>query len=145
MEKVKLPKEVAEAIEELRKLKYNNYGIIVGIMFNLKLKDEVAKSFSALRRFVDRTKIKYEDNKKTYERINEDVLIEALVNGWEIVDTFGDDVREWYQELQYLLEKSDTTITLERRKNVERELATISKTLDLLGVKVSGVNEWGKA
>lgn len=111
MEKVKLPKKVAVAIEWQRKsVSPTNYDIIKYAITgggNLEIRDFAEDNF--------------------------DELLEALVNGYEVQQTPEDKVREYYEK-QYTM-RNDY-----EKPAQDQSYIAIETVLELLGIKISGVN-----
>lgn len=114
-EKVTLPKEVAEAIEDVCQFDYSNAEIIATIVNDY---GQVAygTEFPVL--------IKYsrEDDG------NLDRLMAALVNGYEVEKTPEENLREYYGRFR------------EGNYPDQYYRAAIRSTLEILGVKVEGIN-----
>lgn len=113
MNKVTLPKEIADAMD--RTFQHKTKEQISWAVFNIiKLNDANLTSDSVII--------------KNYFK-NEDLflLMEALVNGYEVEQTPEEKVREYF----------------ERVMNTKAPLPHIAvvATLDLLGIKISGVND----
>jgi hypothetical protein len=123
MNKVTLPKEVAEAIEELRANGWSNSTIAATTLNTDAIYHSSYKSTFAILYpyFIGERK--------------EDDLLTALVNGYEVEQTPEEKVREYYEKLE---EHKNWTI-FEDVPLGEMQGAVI-KTLDLLGIKISGVN-----
>lgn len=115
MTKVKLPREVAEAIEILRTITHSNTELML-------VARECHNENPMARRVYKWTKT---DGKP-------DLLMEALVNGYEVEKTPEEEVREYYEPFSV------------RRQNLSSEKYAIGfaivQTLDLLGIKIKGVN-----
>jgi Protein of unknown function (DUF1642). len=115
-DKVKLPREVAEAIEDLRKDHYDNRALI----------DEIYEG--AARPVL-----------QAYAETNFDTLLNALINGYEIEKSPEEKVREYYEGL--IETKQDLSNDDYTRELAAYEASGVSKTLDLLGIKIEGVND----
>jgi hypothetical protein len=114
-DKVTLPREVAEAIE----LAKDTYGSITAIF-------EDARNGNL-------------DVLHDYFKYNFDELIIALVNGYEIEKSPEDKVREYYDSVLNRL-YTEGLDDQERRYVLESEACGILRTLDLLEIKIPGVN-----
>jgi hypothetical protein len=112
VEKVKLPKEVAEAIVYLRSKGEMTADIIINSCGNAN-----SQPYTVLRA--------YADTPKNLER-----LAHALINGFEVEQTPEDKVREIYEKAGNEL---DSMYMVVFRNGVH-------KTLDALGIKIEGVN-----
>jgi hypothetical protein len=112
--RVTLPREVAEAIEDLRKDHYDNRALI----------DEIYEG--AARPVL-----------QAYAETNFDTLLNALVNGYEIEKSPEDKVREYYETSVSL--RSNMIEALDRQYQ-SGVIHGILKTLDLLDIKIPGVN-----
>lgn len=114
-DKVKLPREVAEAIESLRSREngFSDYSII-GMMHNQS--NYHPKEIGIL------------NSHMTQDRMHPDDLIKAMVNGYEIELSPEEQVREYFEdqrnkEFEYKNESDDA----------------IKLVLDLLNIKIPGV------
>lgn len=112
MEKVKVTKEVAEAIEDVRKAQYTNSEIIADIV-----KDIGCTAYGTLIT----TLIKFSRQSEG----NIDILMHALVNGYEVEKTPEEKVVVYYEEL--------------RREFEHDAMAAVHSTLNLLGITIKGV------
>lgn len=120
LDKVKLPKEVAEAIVRVR----SNYKS--GCEFDLRLlKMENWDWLIPIFEYVEESKT---------NMIN---YFNALVIGYEVEQTPEDKVREWYFDLQKQINDGVNGPYLDR---VKYEMNTIYRCVSLLGIKISGVN-----
>lgn len=118
-EKVAVPREVAEAIDHMRTLSVSNYRILKAV----ERGDNYATSRSALIR------------DWAFEgRREPDLLLQALVNGYEVAKTPEESVREYYVNVTELIDKFNDPFDDGAR-------CGISGTLNLLGIKIEGVNE----
>lgn len=115
--RVTLPREVAEAIEYFRKKGYSNSRIM-----NIALTGGVGAEEITLVGFEDK-----------------DTLMSALVNGYEIEKSPEDKVREYYDSVLNRL-YTEGLDDQERRSVLESEACGILRTLDLLEIKIPGVN-----
>jgi hypothetical protein len=116
MNKVTLPKEVAEALEKLRE-GFHDHGVVVAVF------DGAPYTFNPYYFGVEKTREYFHD--KPAE------LMSALVNGYEVEQTPEEKVQEYYDFL-----RSASTWNEDHAGKVR----AIEKTLDLLGIKISGVN-----
>jgi hypothetical protein len=124
-DKVKLPREVAEAIETLKRQGYTEYGIVTLADDNSDLCGGEEK---LIHDYV---------NENFYE--NSVKLMSALVNGYEIEKSPEDKVREYYDSVLNRL-YTEGLDDQERRYVLESEACGILRTLDLLDIKIPGVN-----
>jgi hypothetical protein len=116
--KVKLPKEVAEAIDYAREgMNWSHANILVRSVRG----DWESSEMQPLRDFC-RT-----DNFYL-------ILAQALVNGYEVEQTPEDKVREYYESLKSE-EGKDWTAS-----NYQKACATVD-ILNLLNIKIKGVND----
>ena len=118
-----IPKEVAGAIENLRKEEMNNYAIMACAQH--------ANSDEDLLVIKD-----WAFECEAYGG-NTDKLMRALVNGYEIEKTPEEKVQEYYLSVKGLAERSKDTNT---KAEHESELLGIKTTLDKLGIVIEGVN-----
>jgi hypothetical protein len=73
-----------------------------------------------------------------YDQLNQldlDTLIRALYIGYEVEQTPEDKVREFFKE------HWDKLVDLVDQQEAKTICVTIYKTLDLLGIKIEGVND----
>ena len=114
-ELVRLPREVAEAIESVR-AKY-----VSGCEYDLDfLSKEKYGSMGVITMFVNRSK----GNMKLY--------FQALVNGYEVEVTPEGEVKRYYMDqLQRINERNGTDHT---------STAAVIKVLSILNIKIEGVN-----
>lgn len=120
MNKVKLPKEVAEAIETLRNPEngFSDYAII-GMLYSHTHHKELDS-------------IQILNSHMGQDKMHPDNLITALVNGYEVEETPEDKVRAWYE----LFNQSENKTVF----NALEVQGIIEKTLNLLNIKIEGVN-----
>jgi hypothetical protein len=117
-DKVKLPKEVGSLLEDLiNQGDRTIYGVLSHMTMNCNQRTVEAR--------------------KILEALEDpwSLIMQALVNGYEIEETPEDKVREYYEKLKKhsLNEtKGETTYT--------ERLVGVLKTLELLNIKISGVN-----
>lgn len=118
--KVKLPREVAEAIEELRKNYGENAPYDLPQIYSLSSERKVC-------RIID-----------DYHRMNPKEYFSALVNGYEVEKSpeeleaeRKENVREYYEKF------SEPSVG----RFVESEQYVIAKTLNLLGITIEGIND----
>lgn len=121
-EKVKLPKEVAEAIESLRNKGFANCNIFGA---TLSVHDHIDE--------VDVLCSYFNGNPEPYSRRSYDVLMEALVNGYIVEETPEDELRKKYRHLRRRIARYGLDIDKGEAKGMRRTLAT-------LGIKIEGLN-----
>lgn len=111
---VKLPREVAEAIERFRNIGCDNASIIY--------------TFASGE---DKNNIDFAN----YAADNFDTLLQALVNGYEVEQTPEEKVREYYE-----LNKPDEYMN-QNQFNIQAAVREgVLNTLNLLNIKIKGVN-----
>ncbi|MBA9027586.1 hypothetical protein [Peribacillus huizhouensis] len=119
-ETITLPKDVATAVEELRKDGFNNSGIIIAIVFEEAFEH---KDLETVRSY--------------YHSYPDDILT-ALVNGYQVEKSGEEKVREYYE--RYAACKfTDGSYCDGYEDGVS---AAVVRTLDLLGIKIEGVGEY---
>jgi hypothetical protein len=123
MDKVKVTKEVAEAIETLRTQGCSSCAILL-------------KAEGALTSEPDLTLNKWAFG---FEGGTPDFLMTALVNGYEVEKTPEDEVREYYDGLNFDPLACEIC-PKERRVRIEKRLS-IRLTLNKLGITIEGVND----
>jgi hypothetical protein len=117
--RVTLPREVAEAIEDLRNKGWRNT-YLMRIPFTSSVS---GTSSDIIRQYAV-------DNLETY--------MSALVNGYEIEKSPEDKVREYYEEMREVFKSTiDGSYDEEYLRGI---MHGVVKTLNLLGIKVPGVN-----
>lgn len=137
--KVKLPRDVAEAIGELKSNGWKKHSIVVATFdgesyFDNSFQEEI----DILRRYF------------TLNETREPLLLSALVNGYEIEKSPEELEAERKEELREYYE----SLYEEREKLTSREfgftdkytfgsgvLFGIEKTLNLLGITIEGIND----
>jgi hypothetical protein len=115
--RVTLPREVAEAIELAKKSKYSDDEILIR---------------AAAHGFVT-------PELMPLESVDIMTLAKALINGYEIEKSPEDKVREYYEGL--IETKTDPLNDPYTRELAAYEASGVVKTLNLLDIKVPGVNE----
>jgi hypothetical protein len=116
MEKVKLTKEVAEAIETLENAEITTFGIICSLAYEIWGHSEHAsEAHKVLRKFSFGN-----------SGGNTDVLLKALVNGYEIEMTPEEKVQQRFNHL-----KND---------GKRQQMDDILFVLNAYGIKIEGVN-----
>jgi len=123
MEKVKLPREVAEAIEELRSNGVSNFGILHRAYNAVESEPDLAI-----------TRWAFDSGEGT-----PDLLMHALVNGYEIEieKTPEERLREYYE---YLLLCQKKHAHKGEYTKADARLDGFLTALELLEVKIEGVN-----
>jgi hypothetical protein len=119
MNKVILPKEVSKALETI---KYNGYNTR-DILRMIHVDNIVGRYDSDIATL------------KQYAVRDTDTLLTALVNGYEVEKSPEDKVREYYE-----LAKNCAEIYALKGHKFDAEQYAIKKTLDLLDIKIEGVN-----
>jgi hypothetical protein len=117
--KVTLPKEVAEAIENYRSQGFSNASIIATAVTS----GGVGSRSKALVYFV------------TAEKGNSDVLMRALVNGFDVEKTPEIMLREYWEDVITRWEDAD-----KGERYYEGSHDAIITVLGILGIKIAGVN-----
>lgn len=115
-EKVALPREVAEAIEELRDIGLSTYSIVNRVGHKQSLGSTgLTPYLKVIHAWVDEG--------------NGDILLSALVNGYEIKRTPHEELREYYQSLDDC-DSYDVVVS-----------GAVETTLRILGITVEGIND----
>jgi len=114
--RVTLPREVAEALDSLRRQGGGNYEIVAAFIKRRKEIPEIKTLADAF----ELNKISFDD------------ILNALVNGYEIEKSPEDKVREYYESLDKRPLCSEAYGW--------HEAKAIKKTLDFLEIKIPGVN-----
>lgn len=119
MEKVKLPKDVAESIEGIRSGDGDNRHVLEEILN-------------------DRPVTKESETVYKYAKDHLDTILKALVNGYEVELTPEEKVREYWDKMMKSRYSCKNEIQLD---NIESEIAGIEKTLELLEIEIEGINK----
>jgi NTP pyrophosphatase (non-canonical NTP hydrolase) len=124
VEKVKLPREVAEAIREFERCGDTRYDLMCAVLGNGN-----SKSATELRQYVESDDCAF------------NTLIQALANGYEVEETPEDKVREYFKRLDDKA-KIDAKMSSEYsvRTHETFEIVGILTTLKMLNIKIEGVN-----
>lgn len=67
-------------------------------------------------------------------------LMNALVNGYTVEKSPEDKVREYYDRCHANLKEAEINGRTHRASNFDGQATGVSITLDILGIKISGVN-----
>ncbi|MFE7820567.1 DUF1642 domain-containing protein [Priestia megaterium] len=121
MNKVKIPKEIAEAIETA-KTKYSGSGITI----LLDVYDE-RYTFSEISKISKH----FDGDLQT--------LMHVLVNGYEVEKTPEENFRDYYEYLRKI--EDNGLISPAKRKLAATERVGVNMTLRLLDIEVDGVNK----
>lgn len=124
MEKVTLPKEVAEAISALREIGWSNVRIASALEHG---NASDGSNVGMLRKFA------YVDGD------NEDLILAALVNGYEIEKTPEEQIRELYEGTKDNY-PSKTSLNEWGEGYCAGVLNTVENILYILGIEVEGIN-----
>lgn len=125
MSKVTLPKEVAEAIATLRAKGYENFTIMrMGHEAVFSQPDLTIKRWA------------FDDNGAG----NPDLLMSALVNGYEIEQSPEDKLREYYEGCREAYFVASNTGNLSERRYQLGKTVAIKEALRILGIKIEGIN-----
>lgn len=120
--KVKLPREVAEAIEYLRTITQSNHELIRVVEF------EMTNPIAVIVR------------KWAFETKSPDWLMQALVSGYEIEKTPEEKVLQYYEGIREKAFRSDMQLYSAGYNTYWRQADVVKETLDLLDIKIEGVN-----
>lgn len=116
MEKVKLTKKQAEALEQLRS-EWSKGAII-------------------------RTHVESSWTISKYRPLNElsiEELAKALINGYEVEQTPEEKLREYYELSNFLRYDKEDLVPTVRQRMIGEQMG-VRKTLNILGIKVEGIN-----
>ncbi|MDF1511155.1 hypothetical protein PZE06_23780 [Robertmurraya sp. DFI.2.37] len=127
MNKVTLPREVAEVLGAV-KTEYSLFNIIESLRYYGKGRKSI--SDSRLEKLHD-----WCEEDETTKR--EDLIITALVNGYEIEQSPEDKLRELFDMSKY--RRSMLPDPLDRAL-YRGQVIGIIKTLNILGIKIEGIN-----
>lgn len=127
MNKVTLPREVAEVLGAV-KTAYSLFNIIESLRYYGKGRKSM--SDSRLEKLHD-----WCGEDETTER--EDLIITALVNGYEVEKSPEDKLREYFDSNNWIGE--DELVPTERQRMLGRRQG-VMKTLNILGIKIEGIN-----
>jgi hypothetical protein len=120
--RVTLPREVAEALDNLREKGYSNFTILSYV-----INEKYIAHLPEITTIV-----------KAYERddFSFDMLLNALVNGYEIEKSPEERVREYYEFWSERANDRDYETRTEARDKLDGMLFV----LDAYGIKIPGVN-----
>jgi len=121
MNKVTLPKEVAEAIEGLRRLGKSNCDIISSVIGRI-----YGKNSKVVRDYAECSNDNFED------------ILSALVNGYEIERTPEEKLREYYEGLKS--SEDSLEIAGYSGSQFRQGWQSVENTLDILGITIEGIN-----
>jgi hypothetical protein len=121
MEKVRLPREVAEAIEYLCEKESSNYKVAHRVFYSMRGEPDYPGQI-------------------VYEYFNGDMdeLIKVLINGYEIEQTPEDVLRMYYDHFEK--KKSQSVFTPEYKEYLGKIIG-IRMALRILGIKIEGIND----
>ena len=111
--KVVVPKEVAEAIESAKSIR----------------SEEVIVNMSIAKSFVGEQAI--------LNSVNPYTIVKMLLNGYEVEKSPEEKVREYYGRKR---QRRNGLLCGIEREHLEVSMHTVQETLDLLGIKIEGVN-----
>jgi hypothetical protein len=117
--RVELPREVAESIDECRKLGKDNTSILWEVY--------EGESGRIINGFM------------STDKSNFDVLLAALVNGYTIAGTPEQKVANYVEQLREDMMRWKIPLMVDQAR---WQLEGLTQTLDLLGVKIAGVNDF---
>jgi len=120
-----LPREVADAIESMRKEGHGNFTIMrlaQGSIFDGPLRTIQYFAFNG-------------ENGGT-----PDILMSALINGYEIEKLPEDHVKDYFNRLNELAKQCHEKADHEQESEFLAEITGVTHTLNLLGIKIEGVN-----
>jgi hypothetical protein len=128
-EKVMLPKEVAEAIEDLKSGTWTqanllNAGEFVRVANPERLEVDESHSAYPIAKFLSKD---FHDNYPRY--------VSALVNGYEVEQTPEDNLRVYYEGMKKTVNHGH--FGTERARSI---MEGVEKTLDILGITIADIN-----
>lgn len=148
MEKVKLPKEVAKAIETCREYDVSDYGIVV-LTMNKDVGPESSFNKSTIKALEVLRKWTFSDmeDEDVEWKVSAhdgppraDKLLIALVNGYEVEQTPEDKVTKLHREWADKQAKAYKERDVEEHKSSTMFIRGLMATLEALGIKIDGVN-----
>lgn len=122
--KITLPSEVIEAIEELRTLEFTNAEILM----------------CAVNRTQPHTVTTYTIHEWASANKSHDILMQALVNGYTVVKTPKELVRDYYDRCEESRRHYFSAGNREASQFYAGQEIGVSITLDILGIKLEGVS-----
>lgn len=122
-EKVTIPAEVADVIENLRDPSGGH------VFSNAEIIALASKTGGALH-----------SDTVTLQKIAFDTLLAALVNGYERERAPEEYVRDLYRGLKEEAEFARTTLGTDYGMSADRARRVMERTLNALGIKIEGVN-----
>lgn len=123
MDKVKLPKEVAEIIEDFRKAKISDGDIV---RMSMRIFEGCSKERSAL---------------KEYSDSNLDDLINALKFGYEVEMTPEEKALDYYEGLERLMNESAAKDKRGEALAFANKRAGARNILIMLGIEIKGITD----
>ncbi|MDF1510706.1 DUF1642 domain-containing protein [Robertmurraya sp. DFI.2.37] len=129
MNKVTLPREVADVLGAV-KTEYSLFNIIESLRYYGKGRKSIPDS--RLEKLHD-----WCEEDETTER--EDLIITALVNGYEIEQSPEDKLREYYEGANFLRYDASDLAPTERQRMIGKQMG-VRRTLNILGIKIEGIN-----
>jgi hypothetical protein len=117
--KIILPKDIAKEVEEIRlRLAINADHYLLSLAFRFVHGNFGHPIFE-------------------FAKENFDLYVRAIVNGYEVETTPEESLREYYDELYRVASNDDPC---RRQYKAECQADAVLKTLDILGIKIEGVN-----
>lgn len=120
MEKVTVPKEVAEAIEGLR-----DQGTTISNIFRMVEHGVFVEEVHPITK---------------HFRNDLDELMRALVIGYQVEQTPEEKLREYYDNIKRLSEKAHAEADHDYESEMLSEMLGIKTTVDILGISIEGIN-----
>lgn len=128
--KVTLTKEVAEAIESIKSVP-NRQAYNIHVIFGNAL-NTPESPYGTIRRWIGRNDNEGVDGIPCY--------FQALVNGYTVEKTPEDKVREYYDRCREKRDQAEMDDRSFAAEHLDGQAIGASITLDILGIKISGVN-----
>lgn len=132
MEKVKVPQEVAKAIEILLENGYTAWYYVEHCEVQLDDHSDLDEALQILRDFIDFG----EDEKR------KDLILNSMLNGFEIFNPEEEVISEYEHSLFLYKKYKDETDEIKKfiKDSNQGKMQGILRTLDIYGIKIKGLN-----
>lgn len=128
MEKVKLTKKQAEALDYLLCLWESSNGNVSEYVFKKLVKEklDIGHEWKS-------------DNFSEANTIPDKLFTRALLDGYEVEQTPEEKLREYYELSNFLRYDKEDLVPTVRQRMIGEQMG-VRKTLNILGIKVEGIN-----
>ena len=130
--KVVLPKDVAKAVEYLQEIGITNYGIVGYLERGAKLGSSGLQPYlTVINKWISE------------EAVRPDILLTALVNGYEVEQTPEDRLRKYYEKVEVESFRANAKNQWRHEAELMGRLVGVRTTLRILGITIEGINDKG--